>query len=214
MAKKARKVVSLISGGIDSPVATALMLEKGLEVIFVHFDSRPFTCSSVIDKTRDLVGILSRRYKIKPKFYMVPHSKVQTEILDNIDHKSLCVICRRMMYRIAEKIAKKENALALVTGENLGQVASQTLDNLSVEDATIKIPVLRPLLSYDKNEVIKIAKEVNTYWVSILPGSCCKFTPKFPETHADLKIIEKMESDLNIEKLVAEAVENAKVEKL
>tara|TARA_Y100000310_G_C20458474_1_gene704188 strand:+ start:263 stop:913 length:651 start_codon:yes stop_codon:yes gene_type:complete len=213
MAKKTEyKVVSLMSGGIDSPVATALMLEKGLEVVFVHFDSRPFTCTGVIEKTRELVSILAKRYKFKPKFYVIPHSKVQTEILEKVNHKSLCVICRRMMYRIAEKIAEKEKAHALVTGENLGQVASQTLDNLAVEDDVVDIPVLRPLLSFDKNEAIDIAKKVNTYWVSILPGSCCKFTPKFPETHAEKKIIENMEKSLDIEKLVAEAVKSAKVE--
>jgi len=208
------KVVSLISGGIDSPVAAALMLEKGLEVVFVHLDSRPFSCSGIIEKTRELVDILSKRYDVKPKFYVVPHSKIQTEIMEKIDHKSLCVICRRMMYRVAENIAKKEGAQAIVTGENLGQVASQTLDNLSVEDASVKIPLLRPLLSYDKNETIAIAKRINTYWVSILPGSCCKFTPKFPETRAELGVIEKMEKQFDLKKMVADAVEKATVESL
>lgn len=213
-AEKKYKVVSLISGGIDSPVATALMLEKGLEVVFVHFDSRPFTCAGVIEKTRELVSILSKRYKIKPKFYVIPHSKIQTAIMEKIDHKSLCVICRRMMYQIAEKIAEREKAHALVTGENLGQVASQTLDNLAVEDASVKIPILRPLLSYDKNETIAIAKRINTYWVSILPGSCCKFTPKYPETRAELVRIRKMENQLDVKKMVDEALKNAKLENI
>jgi len=119
-----------------------------------------------------------------------------------------------MMYRVAENIAKKEGAQAIVTGENLGQVASQTLDNLSVEDASVKIPLLRPLLSYDKNETIAIAKRINTYWVSILPGSCCKFTPKFPETRAELGVIEKMEKQFDLKKMVADAVEKATVESL
>jgi len=206
------KVVSLISGGIDSPVATALMLEKGLEVIFVHFDSRPFTTNNTVEKTRDLIKILAKKYNIKPKLYLVPHSTVQSEILKNIDHKSLCVICKRMMYRAAEKIAEKEKAYALVTGENLGQVASQTLDNLAVEDAVVKIPIIRPLLSYDKNETIALAKKLNTYWISILPGLCCKFTPKFPETHAELEIIEKMENQFDLKKMVANVVKKAKVE--
>jgi len=208
------KVVSLISGGIDSPVATALMLEKGLEVIFVHCDSRPFSTNETVEKTRELIKILAKKYSVKPKMYIIPHSPIQSEVLEKIDHKSLCVICKRMMYRVAEKIAEKEGAQAIVTGENLGQVASQTLDNLSVEDTAVKIPILRPLLSYDKNEIIDIAKKNNTYWVSILPGMCCKFVPKFPETHAELNIIEGMEQKIDVKKLIATAVKKTKVEAL
>lgn len=209
------KVVSLISGGIDSPVASALMLEKGIEIIFVHCDSRPFTTNESAQKTKELVGIITKKYGIKnPKLYFVPHSPVQSEVLQKSDHKSLCVICKRMMYRVAEKIAEKEGALAIVTGENLGQVASQTLDNLAVEDIAVELPIIRPLIGYDKNEIIEKAKELKTYWVSILPGLCCKFVPKFPETHAKLEEIEQLEKSLDIERLVSEEVKNAKLEAL
>jgi thiamine biosynthesis protein ThiI len=186
------------------------MLDQGLEVIFAHCDSRPFTKNETVDKTKELIKILAKRYKIKPRLYMIPHAPVQSAILEKVDHKVLCVICKRMMYRVVEKIAEKEKAHALVTGENLGQVASQTLDNLVVEDSAIGLPILRPLLGYDKNEIIEIAKKINTYWVSILPGVCCKFVPKYPETHSELKEIEKLEKQIDIKKLVSDAVKNAK----
>jgi len=207
-----QKIISMISGGIDSPVASALMLEKGLEVIFVHCDSRPFATNTTAEKTRDIIKILAKKYKTKAKLYFIPHTPIQAKVLEKTDHKSLCVICKRMMYRVAEKIAEKEGASAIVTGENLGQVASQTLDNLVVEDAAVKIPVLRPLLGYDKNEIIDIAKKNNTYWVSILPGMCCKFVPKYPETHSEIKKIKEIEKKIDITKQLEDAIKKAKVE--
>lgn len=205
------KAVSLISGGIDSPVATHLMLRKGLEIIFVHFDNRPFTDEKSIKKTKDLVKKLAKIHSKKFKFYFIPHGETQAKMIEKCNHKNLCVLCRRMMYRIAEKIARKEKALALITGENLGQVASQTLDNLAVEKQAVKLPLLQPLLGFDKEDIIKIAKEISTYTLSIQPGLCCTVTPKHPLTRGELADIKAEEKKLNIPMIVKEAVSKAEV---
>lgn len=200
------KGLLLISAGIDSPVAGYLMKKQGVDVIAIHFDNRPFTDYKQLEKTKRLL----RKLKIK-KLYVIQHGKIQTEIIKDCFRRFQCVICRRLMFRIAEKIAKKEKCNFLITGENLGQVASQTLENLTVAANSIKMPILRPLLCYDKNETINLARKIETYAMSIEPSVCCKAVPKKPITKARLEKIESEENKLEPNKLINNAVKNAEI---
>ncbi|MBW6451319.1 MAG: hypothetical protein K0B02_01135 [DPANN group archaeon] len=208
---KSVKLVSLISGGIDSPVATHLMLKKGVDLVFVHMDNRPFIDDRPLNKVMSLLEHLAKLHKKDLKLYVVPHGPNQSLFASSCDRKLTCVLCRRMMYRVGENVAKLENADAILTGESLGQVASQTLDNLFVEKQSIATRVLSPLIGFDKEETIKIAKEIGTYEISILPGECCSLTPLYPETHANLKYVESEESNIDITSLLDESVSNAKI---
>ena len=200
------KGVVLISGGIDSPVAAYIMMKKGVETIFVHFDNKPYTDEKQLNKTKKLVEILSKKFNKKIKLYLVNHGPNQTEFLKKTNHRYNCLLCRSLMYRVAEKIAIKEKADFLITGENLAQVASQTLDNLIVEDKSIKIPVLRPLLCHDKNDIIKIAKAIGTFETSILPGMCCSHIPKHPVTRAKKEEFEFELQKIEVDKLVEDSL--------
>lgn len=183
------KAIILLSPGIDSPVAAYLMKEKGLELIGLNF---------FIDN-HNAVEKISKKIGIK-KVYYINHKGILTQISQKTNPKYTCIICKRMMYRIAEKLAKKEKAEFIITGENLGQVASQTLDNLAVLDNAIKTPILRPLLCFDKNEIIDIAKNINTYELS--ENKKCLFVPRHPSTKAKLEIIEKEELELDIKSII------------
>lgn len=205
------KLITLISDGIDSPVATHLMLEKGCNIIAVHMDNRPFIDERPFEKVKKLLTTLTKHHKITIKLYIAKHGPTQAEIVKQCDRKLTCVLCRRFMYRVAEKIVEKEKAEGIITGESLGQVASQTLDNLYVEDTCLNTKVIRPLIGLDKTEIIAIAKDIGTYPISILPGHCCGLTPMFPETHGKTKDIDNAESKLDIDRLVDDAVKNAKI---
>lgn len=187
------KAIILLSSGIDSPVAAYLMKEKGLEIIGLNFfmDNH-----KAVDKIAKKLGI--------KKIYHISHKEILNQISQKTNPKYTCLLCKRFMYRIAEKLAKKENAKFIITGENLGQVASQTLDNLVVLNNALNMPILRPLLCFDKNETIKIAKEIKTYELS--ENKKCPFVPKHPATKAKLDIIKKEESKLNIIKIINEAL--------
>jgi len=200
------KALLLISSGIDSPVAGHLMKEKGLELIGIHFNNEPFTDSSAKNKSIKLCKLIGIK-----KLYIIGHGKNQTANLRNINRRFQCVICRRMMFRVSEKIAKKEKCKFLITGENLGQVASQTLDNLVVCQEAVKIPILRPLLCNDKVETIKIAANIGTYETSIEPGMCCNMVPRNPLTRASLEKVKGEEKRLDINSLVDESVKSAEV---
>jgi len=200
------KVLVLISGGIDSPVSAYMMLRKGLEVSYVHFDNQPFTDERPREKAIMLANHL-RKFGGGSEFFVVNHGLTQAEILRNVNRKSTCVFCRRFMYRIAERIAEKIDAEALVTGENLGQVASQTIFNLRVESQAVRIPVIRPLVGFDKTEIISLAKKIGTYDISILRGLCCTITPRYPETRARLERIIEEEKKLDIERITGERLE-------
>lgn len=206
------KVVSLVSGGIDSPVATHLLLKKGADVIAVHFDNRPFTDEKQLNKTLELIKTLEDLSGKKMKIYIVPHGPSQTAIARNAHRRYQCVLCRRMMYRIAERIAREEGAAAIATGESLGQVASQTLTNLKTEEQSIEIPVLRPLIGLDKVEIERIAKSIGTFEVSISPGLCCTIVPDKPSTQARLTAILEEEEKLDVESLVEDAVKGAEIQ--
>lgn len=209
------KVVSLISGGIDSPVASFYAMKRGCEVVFLHFHSFPYTDRMSIEKVKKIVKILNK-FQNKSKIYLVPFAEIQEEILSKTfkkEHDKLRVIIyRRFMLRIAEKICEKENALAIVTGESLGQVASQTLNNLRVIENVTKIPILRPLITFDKEEIINNAINLNTYEISIIPHQdcCIRFLPKNPATKAKIKDVEEFEKTLNFD-LINKAIEKAEI---
>ena len=206
------KVISLISGGIDSPVSSYLMLRKGVEVVYLHFHSFPIVSKSSIYKVTQLVKILSN-YQSPSTLYLAPIGEIQARLRTKVDPRYLVVMYRRIMLRIAEKIAEEEKADALVTGESLGQVSSQTLQNLLVIEEAASIPVLRPLIGFDKEEIVEIAKRIGTYEISIRPQEdCCTlFVPKRQVSAAKLDKVKKFEEDLPIMEFVEEAVK--KVEK-
>ncbi|MNO80110.1 putative tRNA sulfurtransferase [compost metagenome] len=203
------KAMLLLSGGIDSPVAGWSAMRRGLEIECIHFHSYPFTSKKAEEKVIDLAKILSR-YSGRIKLHLVPFTDIQTA-LARTGHESLIItLMRRAMLRIATKLAEQNGALALVTGDSLGQVASQTLSSMNVIGRVTDIPLLRPLVMSDKNEIIQLAQTIGTYDLSILPyEDCCTlFVPKSPSTNPNLGIVEKVEAivpelDDMIEKAVA-----------
>lgn len=209
------KAVVLLSGGIDSPVAAFLTMKRGVKIIFVHFHALPYTSKASIEKVKKILKILDK-YQGASKLYLVPFAKTQKEILLKTPAKLRVVLYRRFMLRIAEQLAKKEKAQVLVTGESIGQVASQTLENIKVIEEAIELPVLRPLIGQDKEEIIALAKKIGTYDISILPhGDCCsRFLPKHPETKAKISEVRKAEKNLNTERLVEVAIKETKIDKI
>jgi len=204
------KAVVLLSGGIDSPVAAFKMMKRGVKVIFAHFHAYPYTNKASIEKVQKIVKILNK-YQFGSKLYLVPFADIQKEILTKTPEKLRVILYRRMMLRIGQEMAKKEKAKALVTGENLGQVASQTLENLGIIEEAVGLPVLRPLLTKDKEEIINLAKSIGTFEISILPDQdcCVRFLPKHPATKADLEQIKKAEKRININRLIKSAIKSA-----
>jgi len=201
-----KKGLLLISAGIDSPVAGYLMKKQKVNIKAIHFDNRPYTDYKQLEKTKRLL----KKLKIK-KLYVIKFGKIQIEIINNCFRRFQCVICRRFMFRIAEKIAKKEKCKFLVTGESLSQVASQTISNLTNAAKAVKIPILRPLLCNDKQETIDFAKKIDTYGISIEPSICCRAVPQHPVTKSKIEKLQKEEKRLNIEKMVNESVKTAKL---
>ena len=206
-------VVALLSGGIDSPVAAYKIMKRGCPVIFVHFHSYPFTNLESQEKVRRLVRLLNQ-YQFQSVLYRVPFAHTQRQIVALTPPETRVIFYRRFMLRIAERLALREGALALVTGDSIGQVASQTLPNLSVISSTVGMPVLRPLVGDDKEEIIQTARRIGTFPVSILPDvDCCSlFVPRHPETRAQAAAIEETEAALDVEELVAAALDGAERE--
>lgn len=199
----------MLSGGIDSPVAGYLTIKRGVELYYLYFESRPHTSIEARNKVITLARKLEK-YNSNGKLLVVNFTKIQETIYKNLDPDYLITIMRRMMYRIAEKVAKKNKCLAIVNGESIGQVASQTLSSiLSVNDVT-NFPILRPLCSFDKLDIIDIAKKIDTYETSILPyEDCCTvFVPKHPVINPNLKHIYHEESLYDFSELLDEAVNN------
>lgn len=209
------KAVCLISGGIDSPVAAWYLMKRGVENVFVHFFANQQGYEQSLEKVRDLIRALNV-FQLNSKIYFVPFSDIQKEILLNTQADLRVVLYRRMMMRVSEEIALKENAKALITGENVGQVASQTLDNMLVISEATSLPILRPLAGFDKIEIIEKAKKIGTYNISILPHlDCCSmFVPKHPQTKANLKEVQKEEKKLKIKKLITSALKNTTIENI
>jgi thiamine biosynthesis protein ThiI len=207
-ARTGGKVLCLLSGGIDSPVAAFRLLRRGCQVQFVHFHSFPHTTLESQDKVRRLVGILAR-YQLEGKLYLVPFAAVQREIVAYTPPPLRVILYRRFMVRIAEALARRDGAAALVTGDSLGQVASQTLENLRVVSAAAtEFPIFRPLVGDDKEDIVRVARNIETYEVSILPDQdCCTlFVPKHPETGANLAQVGRAESMLDLNRLVEAAL--------
>jgi thiamine biosynthesis protein ThiI len=207
------KVVALISAGFDSPIASLLMMKRGAKVVFVHFHSYPYTSYDSIEQVREIVKILSK-YQLHSKLYIVPIAEAQRIIVLNAPVGLRTILYRRLMVRIAEKVAQIEGAEALVTGESLGQVASQTLRNIRVINQVATLPILRPLIGIDKEEIIQKAKEIGTYEISSQPyDDCCSFlTGRHPETWANLDEILEIEKKLDWDNLIQMSFSGAQVE--
>jgi thiamine biosynthesis protein ThiI len=203
------KFVSLVSSGIDSPVATYLFSKKAEELILVHADNRPFTDEKELENFIKLAKHLKKHILCPIKVYSVPHGDPLSSYKTHCENRFTCVFCKRMLLRYAEKIAEKEQADAIIMGDSLGQVASQTLQNIRVIEQAVSIPILRPLIGFDKEDVIKISKEIGTYDLSILPSDGCSAVPKKPATQAKPNQILSEEEKIDIAGLVNAAVENA-----
>ncbi len=204
----AGRAAILISGGIDSPVAAWTMAKRGLELNAIHFASPPYTSPRAEMKVRKLLSKVAV-YSGTIRLGVVPFTDIQQQIAEKCPEEFFTLIMRRMMMRISEKIAKQRNCSALITGESLGQVASQTLPALAVTDCVINMPALRPLIGMDKEEIIAISRKIDTFETSILPyEDCCTvFTPKHPKTRPTAEQCIQAESALDIEELVKKAVE-------
>lgn len=199
--------VTLLSGGIDSPVSSYMICRRGIHLIPVHFFSFPYTSQQAKEKVIELAEELTV-YCGRMTMEIVPFTHIQEEIRDKCPEEYFTLIMRRFMMRIAERIAKDNNAKAIVTGENLGQVASQTMEAMASTQAVIDLPVLQPLIGMDKEEIVRMARRIGTFDTSILPyEDCCTvFTPKHPRTRPKLKDVEYAESALDIQALVNEAI--------
>ena len=200
--------VSLLSGGLDSPVSSWMIARRGVELEMVHFVSPPYTSQQAQDKVIELARLLTASCG-RMIVHIIPFTEIQEEIRKNCPEEFFTLIMRRFMMRLAEAVAKKAGAKALVTGESLGQVASQTMLSLGVTEAVTTMPVLRPLIGMDKVEIIRLSRRIGTYDTSILPyEDCCTvFTPRHPCTRPVLADIETAESALDVEGLVAKALE-------
>jgi tRNA uracil 4-sulfurtransferase len=204
------KVLCLLSGGIDSPVAAFRMMRRGCRVLFIHFHSFPHTTIESQEKVRRILQVLSQ-FQLEGTLHLVPFADLQREIVAFAPPTLRVVLYRRFMMRIAQAIAQKEKASALVTGDSLGQVASQTLENIRTISAVAGLPIFRPLIGDDKEEIIRIAREIGTYEISILADQdCCSlFVPRHPETMSNLENVERAEGELDIPRLIQNALDGA-----
>ena len=205
----------LISGGIDSPVAAYMMAKRGLVLNAIHFASPPYTSPQSEEKVHNLLRQVSR-YSGNITLFTVGFTEIQEEIRDKCPEDLFTLIMRRFMMRIAQRIAEKEESKALITGESLGQVASQTLNALACTDAVVSMPVFRPLIGLDKEEIIKVSRRIDTFDISIEPyEDCCTvFTPKHPKTKPQISVLENAEKALDVEALINRAIENTTIKNI
>ena len=206
-------VVCLLSGGIDSPVAAWRMMRRGCRAVFVHFHSYPVLSRASQEKARELAALLTR-YQYSSRLLLVPFADLQQQIILSVPPALRVVLYRRFMMRIAEEVARRHRARALVTGEVVGQVASQTLENMTRINEVVTLPVLRPLIGMDKEEITAQAQRLGTYPVSIIPDQdCCTlFTPRHPATAAMRREVEAAEAALPVAEMTARALDGAEVE--
>ena len=204
--------VTLLSGGIDSPVSTYMIAKRGVELCCVHYHSFPYTSERAREKVLELARLLSE-YCGKMRVHVVPFTEIQMQIHAKCPENYTTLIMRRYMMRIAEIIARQDGAQALITGESIGQVASQTMEALGCTDAVVNMPVFRPAIGMDKSEIIERAQKIGTFETSSLPyEDCCTvFTPKHPATHPRIELIQKAEDALDSEALIAAAIEGTEV---
>ncbi len=207
------KAMMMLSGGIDSPVAAYLMMKRGVKVDMIHFASMPYTSAQSLQKVKDLTKLLTP-YQSSIRLNVIHFTTIQLAINKVVPESYTITVMRRFMFRIADRLGLDTRCLAIATGESLGQVASQTLDSMRVISAVTSLPVLRPVLTYDKNEIIDCSKRIRTYETSILPfEDCCTiFTPQKPTTKPHLNKVEFYESKLDIEGLINECLSQVDVE--
>ena len=206
------KTMHMLSGGIDSPVAAYLMMKRGVSIECIHFASPPYTQMGVIYKLEDLLKTLNH-YQPRIRLHIVPFTKIQEAIYDNAPECYCITLMRRMMFRLADALAKRRRCPVISSGESIGQVASQTLQSMHVINAVTNTPVIRPLATTDKVEIIKISKKIGTYDISIRPyEDCCTiFTPKAPKTMPHLDEVEALEKKWDYESLIRDALNNIEV---
>ena len=202
------RAVSLISGGIDSPVASFLVIKRGVKLTFVHFCLSAQSKGRSMEnrekeKIKEIVKVLNK-YQFRSKLYFVPFYKGQAVIFEKAKKSLYCVLCKRLMIRLAQSFAEKENADALVCGDSIGQVASQTLSNIRTISLATTLPILRPLAGADKQEIINMAKKIGTFDISTMPCQkyCEKFLPKHPKTKTTAEEVEEEENKLDIDKII------------
>jgi len=207
------RVACLLSGGIDSPVAAWRMMRRGCRVLFIHFHSYPILSRASQEKARELARLLTR-FQYHSRLFVVPFGEIQQRVVLAVPGPLRVVVYRRLMMRIAERIARLHRAQGLVTGDVVGQVASQTLENMATIGSVVSMPVLRPLVGMDKEEITAEAQRLGSYPISIIPDQdCCTlFTPRHPATKAKPHEVERAEAELAIEEMVAEAVAAAEIE--
>lgn len=206
------KAISLLSGGIDSPVATYMIMKRGVEIEPVYFHSFPFTTDRAKEKVIDLCKVLAG-YSGKIRLHVVNFTEALKEIGKNTPEEFLTIMMRRMMVRVADKIAEEQGAKALVTGESLGQVASQTMEAIAATNEVASMPIFRPLIGFDKIEIMDIARKIGTYDISIEPyADCCSvFVPKHPKIRPAICEVHKAEEDIDVEKLVSMCIEGIEI---
>lgn len=202
------KGMLMISGGIDSPVAGFMLAKRGMKLEAVHFHSFPYTSEAALDKVKTLAKMVSE-YSCGLKLHVVKFTHIQEEIHEKCPEDLMITMMRRFMMRIAEKIGAKNGCQAIITGESLGQVASQTIESITTSNAVVSMPMLRPLIAFDKLEIIEIANKIGTFETSILPyEDCCTvFLPKFPATKPKMEVVLKAEKALDVDGLIDEALE-------
>ena len=203
------KVAVMLSGGIDSPVAAWQMMKRGCQAMFVHFHSYPLVDRTSIEKAVDLVEHLTR-HQYESNLFLAPLAEIQKKIILSAPPSYRVVLYRRFMVRITEALAVRHRAKAIITGESCGQVSSQTLENIAVVDQSAGMPILRPLIGANKEEIVNMAQAIGTFPTSILPDQdCCTlFVPKHPETKANLQTVLRLEEELSVDEMVQEALEN------
>tara|TARA_Y100000310_G_scaffold307768_1_gene350146 strand:- start:133 stop:777 length:645 start_codon:yes stop_codon:yes gene_type:complete len=199
------RAIALLSGGIDSPVSINLMKNR-LDIIAVHFHQKPLTGEEETDKVKELSKILQLK-----KVYLIPFAEVLKDIVDKCEHKNYFILQKILMFQTAELVAEKEDAKFLITGENLAQVSSQTLSNLTNITKNIQLEILRPVLTRDKQEIIDMAKKIGTYETSSGPEICSLLGPKHPATKSNLEVVGKELSKLDIPKILQESLNKAEV---
>ena len=203
------KLVALISNGIDSPVASYLMSCRGADVILLHMDNRPYTDDRSIENVKALADRLRAETGTEFPLYLADHGFNQTAIKDGCDYHYQCVMCKRIMQRTARELAKRLGAEALIMGDSLGQVASQTLKNIRSENIGLDFPVLRPLIGLDKLEIETIAKRIGTYEISIRPTDGCLIVPTRPITEANPEKVRSMSEKIDVDRLAYETAQKA-----
>lgn len=209
------KAAILISGGIDSPVAAYMLAKRGVELTAIHFASPPYTSQRAEEKVCKLLETVSE-YAGRMIMYTVPFTEIQEQIRDKCPEELFTIVMRRFMMQISERIAQDKGCMALITGESLGQVASQTIGAIACTDIVCNIPVFRPLIGMDKDEIVVISRKIGTFETSIEPyEDCCTvFTPKHPRTRPVLKYVEQAQNELDCDELVENALANLKITKI